>query len=118
PAPTPPRPPAPVAPGLGGGGAAPGGAGLAGGGGARPPRDGIPAYTLFTDRSARELTVQRPADRAALADVWGFGDRRIAEIGDELLELLRDFNPEAPSEAHPEPPLQPALAVLPASEHA
>ncbi|MYI82128.1 MAG: RecQ family ATP-dependent DNA helicase [Chloroflexi bacterium] len=85
---------------------------------ARASRDGIPAYTLFTDRSARELTVHRPADRAALADVWGFGDRRIAEIGDELLELLRDFDPEAPSQSHPEPPLQPALAVLPVSEHA
>ena len=84
----------------------------------RASRDGIPAYTLFTDRSARELTVQRPADRAALADVWGFGDRRIADIGDELLELLRDFDPEAPSAASREAPLQPALAVLPASEHA
>ena len=88
----------------------------------RANRDGIPAYTLFTDRSARELAVQRPADRTALADVWGFGDARIASIGDELLELLRDFDPagppEAPSEAPAEPPLQPALAVLPASEHA
>ena len=84
----------------------------------RASRDGIPAYTLFTDRSARELAVQRPADRAALADVWGFGDARIASIGDELLELLRGFDPDAPSEAPAEPPLQPALAVLPASEHA
>ncbi len=84
----------------------------------RAARDGVPAYTLFTDRSARELTVQRPADRTALADVWGFGDRRIAEIGDELLELLRDFDPEAPTEASGEAPLQPALAVPSASEHA
>ncbi len=84
----------------------------------RASRDGIPAYTLFTDRSARELTVQRPADRAALADVWGFGDARIASIGDELLELLRDFDPETPSKPPGEQTLQPALAVLPASKHA
>ena len=91
----------------------------------RATRDGIPAYTLFTDRSARELAVQRPADRAALADVWGFGDARIAQIGDELLDLLRTFGAGAP-EASQDPaaseaaarPLQPALAVLPASEHA
>ena len=84
----------------------------------RASRDGIPAYTLFTDRSARELTVQRPADRAALADVWGFGDARIASIGDELLELLREFDPETPAKSPGEQSLQPALAVLPASKHA
>ncbi len=91
----------------------------------RAARDGIPAYTLFTDRSARELTVQRPADRAALADVWGFGDRRIAEIGDELIELLRTFDSGAPDVSQDRatsesaaPPLQPALAAPPASEHA
>ena len=91
----------------------------------RASRDGIPAYTLFTDRSARELAVQRPADRAALADVWGFGDARIAQIGDELLELLRTFDSGGPEASHDPAaseaaarPLQPALAVLPASEHA
>ena len=92
----------------------------------RAARDGVPAYTLFTDRSARELTVLRPADRAALAGVWGFGDARIASIGDELLELMRDFDPKTPdpgpSQASMEPPrqaeLQGALAALPVSEHA
>ena len=88
----------------------------------RATRDGVPAYTLFTDRSARELTVHRPADRAALADVWGFGDARIAAIGDELLDLLRGFDPEAPQQApaHAElrAGLQGTLAALPASKHA
>ncbi len=91
----------------------------------RATRDGVPAYTLFTDRSARELTVHRPADRAALADVWGFGDARIAAIGDELLDLLRSFDPEAPQASSPTPvqaelqaELQGALAALPASKHA
>ena len=92
----------------------------------RATRDGVPAYTLFTDRSARELTVHRPADRAALADVWGFGDARIAAIGDELLDLLRSFDPEAPRQAPSPAPAQPelqaglqgALAALPASKHA
>ena len=88
----------------------------------RATRDGVPAYTLFTDRSARELTVHRPADRAALADVWGFGDARIAAIGDELLDLLRGFDPQAPqpAPAHAElrAGLQGTLAALPASKHA
>ena len=88
----------------------------------RATRDGVPAYTLFTDRSARELTVHRPADRAALADVWGFGDARIAAIGDELLDLLRGFDPQAPQQApaHAElrAGLQGTLAALPASKHA
>ena len=88
----------------------------------RATRDGVPAYTLFTDRSARELTMHRPADRAALADVWGFGDARIAAIGGELLDLLRGFDPEAPqpAPAHAElrAGLEGTLAALPASKHA
>ena len=60
---------------------------------ARAQREGVPAYTLFTDRTARELVAQRPGDHAGLAAVWGLGDARIAAIGDELLELVRAAEP-------------------------
>ena len=59
----------------------------------RAQREGVPAYTLFTDRTARELAARRPADRDGLAAVWGFGDARIAAIGDELLAIVADAGP-------------------------
>ena len=59
----------------------------------RAQQDGVPAYTFFTDRTARELVVQRPGDRAGLLGVWGLGDARIEAIGDELLELLGSSEP-------------------------
>ena len=62
---------------------------------ARAQREGVPAYTFFTDRTARELAARRPADRDGLAAVWGLGDARIEAIGDELLALIAEPQPEA-----------------------
>jgi ATP-dependent DNA helicase RecQ len=59
----------------------------------RAQHEGVPAYTLFTDRTARELVSLRPTDRAGLGNVWGLGDARIESIGDDLLELLRNTDP-------------------------
>ena len=55
----------------------------------RARREGVPAYTFFTDRTARELVARRPADREGLHDIWGLGDARVEAIGDELLALIR-----------------------------
>ena len=60
----------------------------------RARSEGVPAYTFFTDRTARELAARRPSDRAGLATVWGFGDSRIEAIGDELLALIAETEPE------------------------
>ena len=62
---------------------------------ARARLDGVPAYTLFTDRSARELAHSRPSSRAELAEIWGFGDARIGLIGDEILALIQSCGPNA-----------------------
>ena len=55
----------------------------------RSRREGVPAYTLFTDRTARELAHARPEDERALGDIWGLGDARIGAFGEELLEVIR-----------------------------
>ncbi|MBM4415669.1 MAG: hypothetical protein FJ035_05365, partial [Chloroflexi bacterium] len=47
-------------------------------------------YTLFTDRTARELAARRPGDPQALLAVRGMGDSRVRAFGDELLALIRD----------------------------
>jgi superfamily II DNA helicase RecQ len=54
----------------------------------RARRDGVPAYTLFSDRTARELAARRPLDEEALRSVWGMGDARVRELGDELLAVI------------------------------
>ena len=56
----------------------------------RARSEGVPAYTFFTDRSARELAARRPDSRESLLGVWGLGDARVEAFGDELLALIRD----------------------------
>ena len=55
----------------------------------RARQDGVPAYTLFSDRTARALAAARPADEDALRAVWGLGDSRVRAFGGELLALVR-----------------------------
>ena len=54
----------------------------------RSQTEGIPAYTLFTDRTARELAARRPADEDALRSIWGMGDSRVRAFGRELLNVI------------------------------
>ena len=54
----------------------------------RARTDGVPAYTLFTDRTARELAAHRPADEDALRSVWGMGEARVRAFGQDLLVIL------------------------------
>jgi ATP-dependent DNA helicase RecQ len=54
----------------------------------RARANGVPAYTLFTDRTARELAARRPADEEALRSVRGMGDARIRDFGQELLGVI------------------------------
>ncbi len=51
--------------------------------------DGVPAYTLFSDRTARELAAMRPGDEDSLRGIWGLGDSRVRAFGDELLSVIR-----------------------------
>ena len=52
--------------------------------------EGVPAYTFFTDRSAREIAARKPTTREALLAVWGMGDARVEAFGDDLLALIRE----------------------------
>jgi len=61
----------------------------------RSRQDGVPAYTLFTDRSARELAASLPTDHPGLLAVWGLGDARVEAFGDDLLALIREHGPVA-----------------------
>ena len=54
----------------------------------RSKSDGAPAFTLFSDRTLRELVSERPRDTAALLRVWGLGRARVSRFGDDLLALI------------------------------
>jgi ATP-dependent DNA helicase RecQ len=58
----------------------------------RARSEGVPAYTLFTDRTARELAVLRPRDEEALRTVWGMGDARVRAFGSDLLAVIANEN--------------------------
>ena len=55
----------------------------------RARTDGVPAYTLFSDRTARELAAVRPGNEDGLRGIWGLGDSRVRAFGDELLTVIR-----------------------------
>jgi len=62
----------------------------------RARAEGVPAYTLFSDRTMRELVAVRPADREELLAVWGLGEARVSRFGEELLGLVREAGAEVP----------------------
>ena len=51
---------------------------------------GVPAYTICSDRTLRELVATRPASRAQLLAVWGLGESRVARFGDDVLRRAGD----------------------------
>ena len=55
----------------------------------RARADGVPAYTLFSDRTMRELVANRPTSRGALLETWGLGESRVDRFGSELLEVMQ-----------------------------
>ncbi len=57
----------------------------------RARTDGVPAYTLFSDRTLRELVAQRPGNIQSLARVWGLGESRVRRFGDEIVEVVRSI---------------------------
>ncbi len=52
---------------------------------------GVPAYVVMHDSSLEDLCRIRPASRTELLHVPGFGERKVALYGDEILEVLRRF---------------------------
>lgn len=59
----------------------------------------MPPYVVLTNRQLVELVVERPASKTAMGKIAGFGDKKLARHGEELLMLLW---PEAPPNEQPE----------------
>jgi ATP-dependent DNA helicase RecQ len=48
----------------------------------------VPAYVILHDSTLIELARNRPADLDSLADIAGFGSRKIERYGDMLIALI------------------------------
>jgi len=56
----------------------------------RARREGVPAYTIFSDRTLRELAGRRPRDIASLLQTWGLGSSRVERFGHDLLGAIAE----------------------------
>ena len=54
----------------------------------RARSDEVPAYVVLHDRTLRALAAARPASRAELAAVGGFGPAKLERYGDDVLALI------------------------------
>ncbi|MFZ2491805.1 MAG: DNA helicase RecQ [Thermoanaerobaculia bacterium] len=49
---------------------------------------GVPPYVIFGDRTLREIARLRPQSLAELRDVYGIGDRKLADLGETVLAAI------------------------------
>src|SRR5262245_28826177 len=49
---------------------------------------GVPPYVLFSDATLREMARVRPSSPANLLNVRGIGERKLADLGQQFLELV------------------------------
>jgi ATP-dependent DNA helicase RecQ len=52
----------------------------------------VPPYVIFNDRTLTEIAAVKPGSRAALAQVNGVGEGKLARYGDAVLEVVRGFD--------------------------
>ncbi len=49
---------------------------------------GVPPYIILGDRSLREVARLRPKSLAQLRDVYGIGDKKLADLGERILAVV------------------------------
>ena len=50
--------------------------------------NGVPAYTIFTDRTLTEIAARKPATRSDLHAIHGVGDAKLERWADDVLEIV------------------------------
>ena len=49
---------------------------------------GVPPYIILGDRSLREVARARPRTLSELRDIYGIGDKKLADLGERILEVV------------------------------
>ena len=50
---------------------------------------GVPPYVIFHDTTLRELARLKPADIDAMRHIYGFGEKKVNDLGDAVLDVIR-----------------------------
>jgi ATP-dependent DNA helicase RecQ len=50
---------------------------------------GVPPYVIFHDTTLRELARLKPADLDALRHIYGVGEKKVQDLGEEVLDVIR-----------------------------
>jgi ATP-dependent DNA helicase RecQ len=56
--------------------------------GATAKEQGVPAYVVFHDATLRQIAVQAPTTLAALGEISGIGENKLAKYGEQIMETL------------------------------
>jgi len=57
----------------------------------RVARDrGVPPYVIFHDTTLRELARLKPADLDALRHIYGVGEKKVQDLGEAVLDVIRN----------------------------
>lgn len=69
---------------------------------------GVPAYVVFHDATLREIATQRPGTLGELGGIGGVGEKKLANYGEGILEVLAGpSGPEPEQEPEPDPEQEP-----------
>jgi ATP-dependent DNA helicase RecQ len=52
----------------------------------------VPPYVIFNDRTLTEIAATKPVSRAALAQVNGVGEGKLARYGEAVMQVVRGFS--------------------------
>ncbi|WP_329789816.1 DNA helicase RecQ [Lentzea sp. DG1S-22] len=64
---------------------------------------GVPAYVIFHDATLKAIAASRPGSLAALGEVSGVGQAKLAKYGEQILEVVAGAGSAAPAPATPSP---------------
>ena len=56
---------------------------------------GVPPYIILGDRSLRDVARRRPQTLVELRDVYGIGDKKLADLGEDILRVVREASRSA-----------------------
>ena len=51
----------------------------------------VPAYVVFSQKALYELVYYLPVDKKSLLKIKGIGEKKIAQFGQEMIEIIREY---------------------------
>ncbi|MDR1610985.1 MAG: HRDC domain-containing protein [Candidatus Symbiothrix sp.] len=52
---------------------------------------GVPAYGVFSQKALYEMVTYLPANKKSLLEINGIGQKKIAQFGPEIIEIIREY---------------------------